>query len=47
MTKSYFKTPLERILRSFVKKRLARVYFEAQNLELFDSTGAVARVFKI
>ncbi|MEJ2168031.1 MAG: hypothetical protein P8185_22170, partial [Deltaproteobacteria bacterium] len=39
--RSHFKTSLELILRSFVQKRLARVFSEAQNLELFDSTGAL------
>jgi hypothetical protein len=45
MPRSHFKTSLEIILRSFVKKRLARVFSGAQNLERFDSTGALARVF--
>jgi len=43
--RSHFKTALELILRSFVKKHFARVFSGAQNLELFDSTGALSRVF--
>jgi hypothetical protein len=36
----HFKTALRIILRSFVKKRFARVFFEAKNLELFERVSA-------
>jgi hypothetical protein len=40
MSRGHFKTALELILRSFVKKRLARDCFEAKNLELFERVSA-------